>query len=283
MVAILGSGLAVALLVVGGLMASPVWAQGPGGMWGPGWMMGRTQGFTGTQQSGYGPGMMGGVFGGESGFGGMMGGVFGGEGGFGGMMGGMMINPNNAFYIAPTPLTLAESSQILDTYLASLNDPNLAVADVMVFDNQTYAQIVEKNTGIGVLEVLIDPTTQAVYPEMGPNMMWNQKYGMMGGYGRYGMMGGMMGGFRQNTAPSDQMDLTPEQALTTAQSYLDTEFPAAGLKVMDHASPFYGYYTIDLQRDGETVGMLSVNGYTGAVFPHTWHGKLLAEGEEDMQ
>ena len=31
---------------------------------------------------------------------------------------------------------------------------------------------------------------------------------------------------------------------------------------------------------GETVGMLSVNGYSGAVWPHTWHGTLLAAGME---
>ena len=43
----------------------------------------------------------------------------------------------------------------------------------------------------------------------------------------------------------------------------------------EHADPFYGYYTLHVNRDGQTVGMLSVNGYTGQVFPHTWHGKLL--------
>jgi hypothetical protein len=46
------------------------------------------------------------------------------------------------------------------------------------------------------MEVLINRPGNRVYPEPGPNMMWNTKYGMMsgGGYGR--MMGpgrGMMG------------------------------------------------------------------------------------------
>jgi hypothetical protein len=236
-------------------------------------MMGNTQGFTGTSQ--FGPGwMMGNSFNGDGGFAGMM-------GGFGGMMGGgMMVNPNNAFYTAPTPLTLDEASAVLDAYLADLNDSNLTYKDIMIFDNHTYAQIVEKDSGTGALEVLIDPTTKAVYPEMGPNMMWNQKYGMMSGYGRYGMMGGMMGNSTGAVPPSEPT-VTPEQAVTAAQTYLDTNFATAGLTANEHANPMSGYYTLDVNRDDQPVGMLSVNGYTGAVWPHTWHGKLLAMGAEE--
>ncbi len=41
------------------------------------------------------------------------------------------------------------------------------------------------------------------------------------------------------------------------------------LTVSDEITPFYGYYTIDLEKDGQIVGMLSVNGYdrTG-LFSH---------------
>ena len=290
-----GSGLAV-LLLVGLLTVMPVFAQGGGmmgngngmmggsginGGFGPGWMMQNSQGISGTVP--FGPGMMGNFFNGEGGFGGMM-------GGFDGMMGGgMMVNPNNPFYTAPQPLTLDEASAVLNAYLADLNDANLAYQDVMIFDNHTYAQIVEKDSGTGVMEVLIDPTTKAVYPEMGPNMMWNQKYGMMSGYGRYGMMGGMMGSFSNgpannfnfgNTNSPAEVTVTPEQAVTAAQSYLDTNFATAGLTADEHADPFYGYYTLHVIRDGETVGMLSVNGYSGAVWPHTWHGQLLTVGME---
>ncbi len=280
-----GSGLAV-LLLVGGLTVIPAFAQGPGGRsgrgmmgggygfnggtpsgFGPGWMMQNTQGFTGTNQFGFGHG-------------GMMG-------------GGMMLNPNSPFYTAPKPLTLAQATDTLNAYVTSLNDSNLAVGEVMIFDNHAYAQIVEKDSGIGVMEVLVDPTTQAVYPEMGPNMMWNLKYGMtlaparragMIGFGRYGMRGRMMGGgfnnmmgnFSGNADVSpDQMPVTPEQAVQAAQTYLDSFFSEANLTADEHADPFYGYYTLHVNRDGQTVGMLSVNGFTGQVFPHTWHGELL--------
>lgn len=320
----IGSGLAV-LLLVGLFTVMPAFAQGggmmggygPGGMmggsgyngsYGPGWMMGNTQGFSGTNQFGFGPGwmmqnsqgfsgtvpfgpgmmgMMGNFFNGEDGFAGMM-------GGFAGMMGGgMMVNSNNPFYTAPQPLTLDEASAVLNTYLVDLNDNNLTYKDMMVFDNHTYAQIVEKDSGTGVMEVLVDPTTKIVYPEMGPNMMWNQKYGMMSGYGRYGMMGGMMGmmgGFNNGMMGNDfnfgnpdspaELTVTPKEVVTAAQTYLDTNFATAGLTADDHADPFYGYYTLHVNRDGETVGMLSVNGFTGAVWPHTWHGQLLTMDAE---
>jgi hypothetical protein len=49
----------------------------------------------------------------------------------------------------------------------------------------------------------------------------------------------------------------------------------------EHAGAFYGYHTLHTVKDGEIVGMLSVNGYTGQVFPHTWHGELLRISESD--
>jgi hypothetical protein len=223
-------------------------------------MMGYTQGVTGTVPSGPG-GMMG-----------MMNGS-GPE-----MMDGMMINSNSPFFTAK-PLTVAEATEAVNTFLTNLNNSNLELREVMIFDNHAYAEIVEKDTGLGAMEVLVDPTTQVVYPEHGPNMMWNLKYGMMSGFGGQGMPG-MMGGMMQqySNAPADantEMTVTPEEAITTAQSYLDANFASANLRVADEADPFYGYYTLHVTRAEQVVGMLSVNGFSKAVFPHTWHGKLL--------
>ena len=64
------------------------------------------------------------------------------------------------------------------------------------------------------------------------------------------------------------------QALQAAQQYLDTALP--GTKTASDADPFYGYYTIDILRDGNIIGMLSVNGYNSQVFLHTWHGTFIA-------
>lgn len=221
----------------------------------------------GMMDEGYGAGMMDGGYGA-----GMMGGNVG-----PGMMGGYAVNPN------AEPLTLDEARQAVEAYLAAWNNPDLAVAEVMVFDNQAYAEIVEKSTGIGAMEVLVDPLTRTVYPEHGPNMMWNLKYSPMGsGYGMMGMMmgyrGGMMGYAPTPDVPTE-MPVSPEEARQIAQQFLDTYFP--GLQVAEEADPFYGYYTIHTVKDGQVVGMLSVNGYSRQVFPHTWHGQFITmSGEE---
>ena len=286
----------IALLVVGALTFSPVLAQGPGGIrgqfacdqaqfggFGPGWMMGYGPTYTGTLPFGSGvPGSC------QFGFGGMMGMMPGGMMG-GGMMGGSMMSWSSPLF-RPDPLTLTEATEAVDDYLTGLNDTGLEVGEVMVFDNHAYAQIVETETGIGAMEVLVDPVTKAVYPEMGPNMMWNLKYGIVGGYGmmgfgfgagNQGMMGRNSPMMGNATAPTVDAELpvSPEEAVEIAQAYLDA-YVGNSLEADEHADPFYGYYTLHINRGGDAIGMLSVNGYTGQVFLHTWHGDLLEMREE---
>jgi hypothetical protein len=219
----------------------------------------------GRPDDGYGPGMMG-----SRGYGpGMMGG----GGGYGpGMMGGYgSVNPLAA------PLTVDQAYQAAGTYLAALKNPDLKIAEVMVFDNNAYVRVVEQSTGIGAFELLVSPTTLAVYPEYGPNMMWNLKYAGLNHQYMMGGRGGMMGGYAFNTTPaavSASMPISSAQALQAAQRYLDTALP--GTRTAADADPFYGYYTIDILRDGKIIGMLSVNGYSSQVFLHTWHGTFIA-------
>jgi len=174
------------------------------------------------------------------------------------------------------PLSIDQAEGAVEGYLAALGDDDLALEEVMIFDNHAYAEVVEQSTGIGAMELLIDPVTLAVYPEHGPNMMWNLKYSpMAGGAGGYGMMGpGMMGG---RIAPSEdvsaEMPVSADEAVEAAQRYLDEALP--GAEVDEHAEPFYGYYTLHVTQGGEVIGMLSVNGYSGQVFPHTWHGDFI--------
>ena len=180
------------------------------------------------------------------------------------------------------PLTIDQATQAIEGYLKGLNNSDLALKEIMIFDNNAYARITEKSTGIGAMELLIDPSTLTVYPEFGPNMMWNLKYshvngsgGMMGGVGgMMGGVGGMMNGLGANPGTvSATMTVTSEQALKIAQDYLDQNFP--GYKTATDADPFYGYYTIDITKDDNVTGMLSVNGFSGQVFLHTWHGTFV--------
>ncbi|HKY84920.1 MAG TPA: hypothetical protein VJ160_08860 [Anaerolineales bacterium] len=168
------------------------------------------------------------------------------------------------------PLSLDQAAGAVKAYLASLGDENLTLGEIMIFDNQAYAQILESDTGFGAQEVLVDPVTLAVYPEYGPNMMWNQKYGMMGHMGSFGdSLAGAVG------SPED-MPVTADEAVAKAQAYLTSYLPGTSV---EEADPFYGYYTLDILRAGEPIGMLSVHGYTGQVFVHTWHGHFVEMAE----
>jgi hypothetical protein len=162
-------------------------------------------------------------------------------------------------------VSLERAEGIAERYLDSLNDSDLAIGEIMEFEYNHYVVFYEKSTDIGAFEMLIDKESGRIFPEYGPNMMWNTKYGhggMMGG------PGGMMGGF---TTPSG-VSIDEKEALEIAQEFLDEVYPGSEA---DDPHPFYGYYTIHSTRDGEIFGMLSVNQYTGAVWYHNWHGSYV--------
>ena len=216
------------------------------------------------------------------------GGMMNGQGGPG-MMGGYGYNNVNL-----TPLTVDQAKAAAEKYLANLDNSDLKIAEVMIFDNNAYVVVKEASTGNGAFELLVDSGSELAYPEHGPNMMWNLKYGglnhqyMMGNNGgMMGMMGGnggmmtMMGGSGwDSTIPADvsaEMTVTPEQAIEYAQKYIDTNI--SGATAATDVIKFYGYYTLDFEKDGKVAGMLSVNGYSGQVFFHTWHGTFIEESE----
>jgi hypothetical protein len=190
---------------------------------------------------------------------------------------------------AGTQLSLDQAYAQAGKYLSTLNDTDLKIAEVMVFSNNAYVRVIEQSTGINAFELLVYPGSQNVSPEPGPNKMWNLKYGMMRrgglmlGGGGGGMMGGgggggMMGGGSNSVgSPSGSvsaaMTISSTQALALAQQFLDNALP--GTTTASDADAFYGYYTLDFLRDGKIVGMLSVNGFSGQVFLHTWHGTFI--------
>jgi hypothetical protein len=192
------------------------------------------------------------------------------------------------------PLTVDQARQAVEGYLSGLNNPDLELKELMIFDNNAYARITEKSTGTGTMELLVDPVNLSVFPEYGPNMMWNLKYGPMSGNGLNqtpaprvgqgggGMMGGGSGGmmsrfYANPGSASAPMTVTSDQADKIAQQYLDQQFP--GYKAAADPDPFYGYYTIDILKDDKPTGMLSVNGFSGQVFLHTWHGTFIEVSE----
>jgi len=181
---------------------------------------------------------------------GLMGGMM------GGMMGGYNANPSGQ------RITIDQASRIAQLYLASLGNPDIALDEIMEFQYNFYILFYEKSTGIRAFEMLVDPYTGQILPEYGPNMMWNTKYGMMGG--------GMMWGYSLSSTAS--IPVTKDQAKTLAEDYLRTYLPGATVEDPD---TFYGYYTVHILKDGKIYGMLSVNGYNGQVWYHSWHGQFI--------
>jgi hypothetical protein len=242
-----------AVIFFAGTMYARVNAFGPSMMGGLGW----------NKNNAYGPGMMNGR--GPS----MM-------GGNGNMMNGYRYNDTNL-----TPLKIDQAKASAEKYLANLNNSDLQIAEVMIFENNAYVVVKESSTGLGAFELLVDPTSQIAYPEHGPNMMWNLKYSGLNH--QYMMAGnsGMMSGYGwDSTSPADvsvAMTVTPEQAIEYAQKYLDANI--SGATAATDPIQFYGYYTLDYEKDGKVAGMLSVNGYSGQVFLHTWHSTFIEESE----
>ena len=110
-------------------------------------------------------------------------------------------------------------------------------------------------------------------------MMWNTKYGMVaGGRGMGGMMGGQPFQRTPGSATGTDMTVSPERAREIANDYLGRVSPGTGA---GEAERFYGYYTLHTEKDDEITGMLSINGYSGEVWYHSWHGPFIAmEGED---
>jgi hypothetical protein len=85
---------------------------------------------------------------------------------------------------------------------------------------------------------------------------------------RAGILGGIFG------APATTMTVTTTQATANAQQFLTTNIPGTAT---GDITAFYGYYTFEIVNGTTPYGMVSVNGYTGQVWFHTWHGAFVQE------
>jgi hypothetical protein len=213
------------------------------------------------------------------------------------------------------PITLDEARQKVTEYLEDIGQSDLTAGEVMEFDNHFYVAVMSQRTDEGAFEVLIGLDGRTVHPEPGPNMMWNTEYSLMNG--NSGMMGkmhcsmqqdgsmgemhrgmgsGMMGsmngsmmgsggcaggmGYQPDaTAELDEL-LTDETVVDHVQTWLDEDRP--GLTASGPIA-FPGYFTLHTERDGEIVGMLSVQSDTGVVWEHAWHGEFVAIDHGDHQ
>jgi hypothetical protein len=129
---------------------------------------------------------------------------------------------------------------------AAAGPSGLHTGEVMQFTSNFYVELKDAS-GAPAAEVLVDPETGAVVTEYGPGMMWST-----------------------NAAPA----ISAERASAIAGQWLQANAPR---QTVDSTDLFPGHYTMDTVTAGNTVGMLSVNATTGAVWYHTWHGTFIAK------
>jgi len=162
-------------------------------------------------------------------------------------------------------LSFEEVEDLTNEYLERNELSDLEIAEIMEFSKNFYIEVYEPGTGIGAMELLVDKSNSAIFPEYGPNMMWNLKYGM------------------HSQIPISQndinMDISEDEAINLAEKYLAKINTSEA--VGDEVEKFYGYYTIHtLTENGDIAGMLSVNGFSGDVWYHNWHGIFIDMTEE---
>jgi len=174
-----------------------------------------------------------------------------------GMMGNMMTgnmmmgNMMAIYYPESKPVTQDEALRSMQNFSRQYGS-NLKVEDFMVFSGNYYAVLKDTNSSQYIAEVLVDRYSGLVYPEPGPNMMWNTRFGA----GR-------------TTTGGPEYDVNEAKKL--AGDFLTGYLP--GAQVLE-SNEMPGYYTFDFGRQ-DIEGMLSVNAYNGQIWVHTWHGPYL--------
>jgi hypothetical protein len=171
-------------------------------------------------------------------------------------------NTNHVAPLNQNKMSVTELKQKVNDYL---NNNQLEIGDIFVYeDTDYYFSIEEKDTGRGAFELLVNPYTGSIYPEPGPNRMWNEKYGM-----HHNMMGDY-----DDYNNSNGTELKKDQLIENANQYVHNNINN-DYNVTGDGYHFYGYYTFHIfDENQKTVGMLSVNSDTGSVWLHTWHGKI---------
>ena len=216
--------------------------------------------------------------GGMGGSGGMGGGQNSGNMG-GGMAGMMLLSGANAYRHDGAMVTIDDAIDIAGRFMDAVGNSSLALDEVEEWDFNYYVVVKEvAPSQYKAFQLIIDKWTGSVMPEPGPSMMWNLKYGRMMNTMTDGMPGHMNRRDRKITEPT--FAVTPEAATSAANQFLRERFRSS-LVVDGGPDVFFGYYNFDVNdaATGAKYGMLSVNGSTGQVWYHTWHGNFV-QGKE---
>lgn len=150
-------------------------------------------------------------------------------------------------------------------YLDRQGNPDLTLARLREFSRAYQAEVVERSTGRHAFGLMVGKGTARISPKAGPNMFWNTKYGSMIAEigGGYGMLGRLL-----PQVSVGEMSLTESEARSLAEEVV--KGLDADLELDDETALFYGFYEFHVIREGEPVGELDVNGYSGQVWYKDW-------------
>jgi hypothetical protein len=169
-----------------------------------------------------------------------------------GMMGNTMMNNMMTTYDPESkPITQDVAIKNMENFSRQYGS-NTEIDDFMAFSSNYYGVVKDTASGQDIAEILVDRYSGSTYPEPGPNMMWNTRYGA----------GSVQAG-------NSGYDLAGAQKF--AEEFLTDYLPGAQIQ---ESHKMLGYYTFDFGRN-ETESMLSVNAYSGQIWVHTWHGSYI--------
>ncbi|SHH11968.1 peptidase [Desulfosporosinus lacus] len=224
-------------------------ANGTGGGYG---MMGG-QGVAGT---GGGYGVMGGqgVAGTGGGYGVMGGQGVAGTGGGYGMMGGGYDAKSLGIDLTNGEVTTSDQVVAITKAYTQKTNQDVVVGELHEFANGFEVELKEGATGAKAYEVFVYKKGGQIITEMGPNIMWNTKYGPM------------------NWGNTGTVTVSEEQAVKSAQEYVTKMGQGYSIGKPELAP---GYYEFMVQKDGKDYAELNVNGYTGQVWLENWQGPII--------
>ena len=174
-----------------------------------------------------------------------------------------LINPNQPEDQQPLEkITLDKAVEKATAYVESLDNSNLVLKKVMQFENNFFALVEEKDSGMGAFQLVIGPYGERVTGSIRPLIAWNTKYG----HRRFG---------QEVTIQENTVSMA--DAAAAAQAELDAK--VAGAKVEAQGTEYFGYYTFTYKVDGKIAGLISVNGLDKTAWLHTSHGDFIAEKE----
>ena len=167
-------------------------------------------------------------------------------------------------------MTIDQVEELVNDYLHNLNDPNLQAEEIIEFANDFYVRFSEKDTDINAFAALVNPYTGMMYAGHHADKYWNTKYK---GESYRTSRGG---GSEFIDWPSGPMTITQEEAQSYVQSVIH-KYIVDG--EVGSAQTFYGYYTIPLLQQGNVVGLVNINGYTGSACYEACHVSFIERKE----